>query len=210
MIVSQISAAIAIQRYELIRDRIAEILLVEFQNQADLQADTEVSDLLREMNIFPERFHPLDESELFATSIFFYSGDYSNKQQLSVSGDYTFVIDFTGKAASTNRDDGDIRCALKLQRIAGIARTILESPQWLRLGFDSPAFIQRTMVQSLRRTQEEHTRDASNEMLYRMMFNVSSSECAAGEGVAELEISSTVMTIAETSLGLQYIYNANP
>lgn len=204
-IVSKISGAIPAQNFETIRDRIAAILLVEFAQQITEQSDPETIKLLQKTKIFAERFHPFNENEFFAIDIFLFNGDYDNKAQTSVRGNYTFYLDFFGRAATTNKDDGDKRSAVKVQRLIGIARAILESPNWLTLGFTPPnQFVQRTEVRSLKRTEERNNHDVGNIIFYRMVFDVLAGEgtdTITGELLGE---SFTEVEIDETGLGYEY------
>jgi len=204
-VVSKILTAIPDQAFELVRDRIAEILLVELAAQATLQTDVEVKALLNDVKIFSERFHPLNEAEFFGVEIFLFTGDYDNKSAGSARGSYTFYLDCFGRAASTNQQEGDVRSSLKLQKLIGIIRAILESPNWTTLGFTPPnQFVGRTEVKGIKRTEEKNTQDSGNIMFYRIVFDVIATEGTdANVGVPWAQ-SDTVVTIEETALGLEY------
>lgn len=208
-IVSKILTPIPDQAFELVRDRIAEILLVELAAQATLQSDVQVKALLNDVKVFSERFHPLNESEFFGVEIFLFTGDYDNKSAGSARGTYTFYLDCFGRAASTNRDEGDVRSSLKLQKLIGIIRAILESPNWNTLGFTPPnQVIGRTEVKSIKRTEEKNTEDSGNIMFYRIIFDVIATEDTDANVGVPLAQASTIVTIEETTLGLEYIFIA--
>ena len=204
-VVSKINSAIPPQNFETIRDQIAAILMVEFAAQIPLQADPETKALLQKTKLFSERFHPFDESEFFAIDIFLFTGDYDNKTQTSVRGTYTFYLDFYGRAATTNQEDGDKRSAEKAQRLIGISRAILESPNWLTLGFMPPnQFVQRTEVKSLKRTEERNNHDVGNIIFYRMVFDVIAGEDTDVISGIALKDSFITVEIEETGLGYEY------
>jgi len=135
---SKISGAIPQQAFELIRDQIGLILDAELAAQITHQSDPDTIELLEKTHVLKERFHPLNESEFFVIEVFLFNGDYDNKQQTSARGTYTFYLDCVGRADTTNREEGDARAAIMLQRLIGIVRAILESPNWFQLGFTSP------------------------------------------------------------------------
>jgi len=210
-VVSKIKSAIPPQNFETIRDRIAEILLVEFTAQIGFQTDPETKKLIQKTKLFSELFRPFNEAEFFAIDIFLFTGDYDNKTQTSVRGNYTFYLDFYGRAATTNQNEGDKRSAEKVQRLIGITRAILESPNWLTLGFTPPGqFVQRTEVKSLKRTEERNNHDVGNIIFYRMVFDVIGGEDTDTISGVLLKESFTTVEIAETGLGYEYKFPPDP
>ena len=207
-ITTKITGKIEKKNFELIRDRIGSILTAEIANQATIQVNPQTIELLQSVKVFGERFNPFDESELPAINVFTFSGQFDNKHQTNVDGLYRYFIDFIGGMAANQDGTGTPYSSFKMQRLIGIVHHILESNQWMTLGFDSPRIIHRTLVNSFQRTQEEHTQDSGNLLMYRMVFDVKSSECSIQNDSVPLNESVTDVRIDETDLGLQYIYQA--
>lgn len=203
---AKITTSIPVQKFEIVRDRIAAILIEELTNQAVLQPDGYLKNLLNSIKVYSERFHPFSESEMIAISVFFFNNDFDSKQQQSIRGKNTFFIDLFGFSPSTNREEGDKINAVNLQRIIGMIRFIFESPHYIRLGFDDPPlFINKTIVQSIKRTEEENARDSGNIIMYRVVFEVDLTEEQDQVPSVALNSSYTNVTIEETDLGFEYI-----
>lgn len=208
-----ITQAIANGNLELIRDRIASILLDELNNQATLQAasDPDLAEQLNQINIYGERFYPVNDSNFPAILIFFFNGDFDEKSQHSKRGTYHYYIDLLAKAESTLENNADHLAALRVQRIAMLINAILEDPNYLTLGFPASAgVVQRTLVRNIKRTEEENTHDALGAIMYRMIFEVVTAERTQTINGVPLSLSTTNVRIAQTDLGYQYIYQPTP
>lgn len=205
-IVSQIPNEIEVPSYELIRDRIAEILLVEIANQKIVTSEPLTLEILNKTNIFQEKFRQLNQAEMYAIAISKASLDFDNAHQTSVRNTISFYLDFFGRDFSTNIEDGDKRVAVGLQRLIGIARGILSHPAWYKLGLPNPSPIGNTIVRTVRRMDEVNTRDAGDILMYRMLFEVVSHENTNFPLARVLESHTTCVTVEETDLGFQYIY----
>ena len=134
-----ISTAIAPSNYELIRDRIAEILGVEFTLQ-------KVNNWIP-ANLCPkvctERFIDIDESEFPVINVRLFRGTYldENGAQTQDSsghriGTYTYYLDVYTGSGTSETAFGDEIATKNLQRIIGIAMAILEDTRYATLGFD--------------------------------------------------------------------------
>ena len=75
-------------------------------------------------------------------------GDYDNMDVVDTRGTYTYFIDVFTRAKETDAEKGDTIAALKLQRILGIVRTILEDPQYRTLTFVAPS-IEHTEIKEI-------------------------------------------------------------
>ena len=140
---SLIDGIIQPRAYELIRDKIAEILLEEFANQFALTSDAD----LNLHKVYLERFVPLDFTELPCLNIGLERGDYSNQHQGQYDGDYRFYIECNVKASESDSARGDTKSKVKVQKIMGVAMAILENPVYKTLGF-VPGTIKHRHVES--------------------------------------------------------------
>lgn len=166
---SRITAAIAPQGFELIRNRIGEIIADELSNQAALLGDEKL-----DATVFVERTSPIDKTELPVINVSLSNGKYENKHQGSVDGTYAFNVDVFTKSKSTDNADGDVESAFILQRIIGICRSILENPIYNTLGFATP-FIGRTYCSEINIAAPGKD-DSINTMMGRLTFNVMCNE----------------------------------
>lgn len=131
---SIITELIPDQPFEIIQNRIAEILLEEITAQHTLQ------DLDSNFNVFVERIHPYDTSEDVVISIACREQDNQEYTQRSSQAENLYFIDiFTGgieEGAETLSEN----VRRKLFKYVGIVKYILNSAKYPTLGF-SPGLI---------------------------------------------------------------------
>lgn len=137
---SKILAAIPSQGFELVRDRIGAILATELAEQSDLNSDQNL-----DASVWVSRSTPFDTEELPAINVVLSEGDYDSKNQGAAQGSYQYNIEVYSRAKSADGEDGDKKASLRLDRLVGVCRAILENPVYKRLDFDPP-FISHTMV----------------------------------------------------------------
>lgn len=161
----QIPAAIPTQAFELIRNRIAEILVDELPSQATLQGDSQLN-----ATVYVERFVPFDLTELPAINVSINRGAYSEHTQRSTDGEYTFNIDVHTSAKSTSTVRGDVLAQFRLQKMLGVCRGILEDSRYKTLGF-APPFIESRKVTAMEFAQPTEG-DGTSSVVGRLTFIV--------------------------------------
>lgn len=171
---SRINHIISPQAFELIRDRIAEIVQDELDNQLLLTMDYDLS-----VTVEIERSTPFDESELPAINISIDTGTWSGKHQGQARGSYVINIDCITSAPADDEKSGDSKSAIKGHRLAGIVRCILEDPQYKTLGYSTDApnksFIERVYCNDMKFGNNTQ-KDAYNQMVSRVIVNVDAIE----------------------------------
>ena len=98
---SVINTVIPEQQFELVRNRIGEILFEELANQVMLgNTDADVK-------IYTERIVPMNQGETTSLNLIFSNGDYPMQTAVYADGVYTFFIDCynTSPTVGTNRGD---------------------------------------------------------------------------------------------------------
>lgn len=153
--------------FELVRDRIGEILIDEIQNQIALTYSADLEGL----KIWLERSSAFGNAELPAINITLANGDYGNKHVGSIDGSYVFNIDFHANSKTIGPDQGDKLSAIKVQKLMRLCRSILENNIYVTLGF-VPGFIARVFISNLRVATLEPDKDALNTAMTRLVFNV--------------------------------------
>jgi len=149
-----INTIIGPQSYEIIRDRIAIFLQSEFNNQLELRGDYDY-----DVTVWLERTVRVNTSELDGGIMLVVSlatGDYSNQDVTQTLGTYVYLIDAYTKAKTTTNGGGDTRSRIRCQKALGTARGIIESTQYLTLGF-APGFVQSRKINSLQIAEPEDT-----------------------------------------------------
>ena len=122
---SKLTEIIPPQSFEIIRDRIGEILKDEIDNQIVLGAPAEIAS-----TIFVERTHPVDHSETPLINVLFSDSDYDNDTANDTDGENIYHIDVYAGAKGMVGESGDKRGMLRLERILGVIRSILKNPEY--------------------------------------------------------------------------------
>ena len=189
---------IGAQHFELVRDRIGEVLALELVNQCD-NLQPSISGL--KPAVWLERTTTIDVSEMPALNVFIADANFSNKDARQVDGVYTFEVDlYTRSGTNAGLASGESQSRRKAQRLAGIVRTILESPAYKTLGF-APGFIGGSMVNSMVFPVSQQPLDAASVTQMRIGFSVRVAEDSQlGEGVP-LALLSTTVKLYNTNKG---------
>ena len=120
------------QAYELIRNRIVEILGEEMENQFILSSDADLN-----VSVWMERNISFDKEELTpaAMTVSFIDGNYENEDPRDADGVYSYAVDIYARSVDTDSTTGDTTAALIVQKILGKVRAILNATQYKTLGF---------------------------------------------------------------------------
>ena len=191
------------QGFEITRDRIGEILADEISSQVAKSYNTDI-----DAAVYVERSNQIDKTELPLINISLSTGSYDNKNQGHVNGTYTFDIDAYTHAKSTEDESGDVLAAMKLQRILGVCRAILENPIYKTLGYEA-GFILRTGFSDINIAIPGAGKlDTLNTLMGRLSFTVvlvESTELIVPQLIAGYD---TSLKLELTDNGYKYVGNA--
>lgn len=196
---SNITAEITPQGFEIIRDRIGEILADEFVAQFAIHSDSD-----RNPDVFVERITPIGKEEFPLVSVLYSRTSYDNNTAVSMKGKNFYNIDVYTGARSTSSEDGDSRAQKKLGRLLGMVRAILASPHYIRLGF-APPFIERTEVLDIEIADPRDDQNSSNMVMGRLVFQVDAPETVEQIQPTLAEGYDTQVKLDETEKGFVYI-----
>lgn len=198
---SKITQEITAQGFEVIRDRIGFILADEIAAQVALPATnpTEI-----DAKVFVERIHPVDKSETPLINVSYARSNYIKNTAIDSDGKNTYHIDVYSKAKAKEGEDPDKRAMLRMERLLGIVRAILESPFYLTLDFANP-FIMNTEVTDIAIQDPRDNQDSANVMMGRVVFTVTAAENTEQQLPRAAEGYDTVVKIAETEKGFVYV-----
>lgn len=201
---AKIDTLIPQQAWEVVRNKIGAILTEELDNQAgnlyNDDADAEV---------YIERFTKLAVSEDSVISVNLAEGTFDGQTAIDVNGNYTFNVDVFCKAVTTGKDKtaaADHLAMVKLNRLLGICRAILQDARYKTLGFTAPFVMSRqvTRVQIAAPKSE----DEQSHVMGRLQIVVKVPETAgAASGIAADGVD-TVVKLVETDLGYKFEFNA--
>jgi hypothetical protein len=196
-----INSPIGQQNYEIIRERIVEILGAELDNQSIINPSIPELDV----EVWMERVIPYEENELkpAAVNVLFDNGEFDNNSRVMTDGTYTYFIEIYSKAANTPGRDGDELARARSTRLAGVIRQILMSTQYSALGF-APGVIRNRQVQNIlsyRFTSEDIPRDTNHVAVTRITFTVISNESELTSAIVPLGGTDTAVRISCTDKG---------
>ncbi len=163
---AKITTIIPAQAFEVVRDKIALILIDEIENQAGISYRKEL-----DAKVTIERFIPYDEADLPAVNVVLARGDFDNQTTIDSDGTYRYNIDIYHKAKSKAGSRGDTLAMLNLQALLGVCRAILESSQYKTLGFDDP-FIMNRHVENIVIAEPADKKDTISIVQARITFIV--------------------------------------
>jgi len=191
----EITHQISARNFELIRDRIGEILTTELAGQTYTTGIT----------VWSERKIPFTQSELPAINVSYDNSGFDNKNVSYKRGENRYFIDIHVAEPSTDAAKGDVLGSKKVQRIAGIIDYILEFPIYSTLAFN-PGFIATLMVETIN-LSDMLKEDANHNLVCRLQFKV-----VAGENTAQIQPTNaegytTQVKLSETDYGHKYILN---
>ena len=136
------------QSYELVGDRIAEILADELPEQFTLStAATNIKSVLM-AEVYTERVVPFDKEEVPCVNVQLASGDYAGQTVKQADGTYTYFIDCYASAKNTDNDMGDQFAIVKLKKLMGVIRAIIQDARYLTLGYDR-GFVMSRQITSI-------------------------------------------------------------
>lgn len=198
---AKIDEKILPQQFEVIRDRIAVILLDELKNQGDLG----IEELDGFDKVWVDRSAPFTESELPAVNISLATGNFDNEDSRSSDGTYTYYIDVYSSAKESEDLPADELASAKVDRILGVIRAVLKHPSYIRLDFAAPS-ISRTTVSSFQRVSADAA-DAASVKIGRLQFTVRVPETVRLSPGILLGSSYTRIKLSTTDKGYVYEYN---
>lgn len=152
--------------FELIRDRIGQVLADEFLFQQTF-GDTDIANL----KVWVSRTIPFDKTEPPAINVNYIHGDFYSEDSSVNTNVYKYSIDCHASAKSNVAGDrGDAVAMMRLHKIMGIASRILNDTQYRTLAFPPPS-IQTRWIETAD-IAEVMRGDAESIMFGRLVFAV--------------------------------------
>jgi hypothetical protein len=177
---AKINTIIPEQAFELIRNQIGRILADEIANQVLIGGNYDL-----DATVYIERFIPFQETELPAVNISLQQGDLAGQTAIQSDGTYVFNVDaYTYSKSEGAVDDdpdpsnttrGDSLAFIKLQRLLGVCRAILDDPRYKTLGF-APPFINNRHVSMIGIQSPPNKGDMANCVMGRIVVSVKAPE----------------------------------
>jgi hypothetical protein len=197
---AEINTPIPVQKFEQIRDRIAFIIADELSNQASLKADSEL-----EVTVWTERFVAFDKTELPAIKVYLASGTFDQETPITNESKYQFNIDVYTKGSALSIDTknlGDYYAVLYQHKLVGNLIAILQSPYYVKLGFNPEFGIKNRQITDVKMFEpEERKGDATHSYSGRIVLTVNVVEEVTQINTMAAELPQTSIKIGETDQG---------
>ena len=197
---AKITEIIAEQSFEILTKEVGAILLLELTNQITLQS----SDI--DLGVFIERIEPVDKSEDVVVNVSLNNVNYDNHNEFTSQGSHTFNIDVYcfGEASTDENANDNVR--IKLQKITGWIRYVLQSTKYKTLGFEH-GLIGGTYVQSINFDDSFGKEDGSMTRMSRLVFSVRASEFQDSDELLAFTGNDTTIKLGLTNKGYKLIFN---
>jgi len=210
---AKITYKIPASNFEAIRDRIASIITVELASQSILNGtiSTAVPPLATIPNpdyvvsVYTERFTPVGKEEGKVIIVNLERMPLSDQTYKSQVGKAVFNIDVYCNGKETSSVEGYYGSSVKIQKLCGAIRHIIQSPYYEKLDF-TEGIIQRRSVTSIDMAHPGEDDGAFTRMA-RMQLEVDIFESQNEVSVISADGYDTVVTISETDLGYKFTKN---
>lgn len=192
--------------FEKVRDRIASIIKTELDNQAVLRGSINAPNQDYKAAVFTERFTPVAHNEGNVITVDVSGGPLDNQTPISQSFECVYNIDIFTSSKENANNTGYYNSAVKLQRLAGLVRHILQSPSYDKLDFAS-GFIERRSVSKIQFAVVSDEQDAAFTRMGRVLLAVRMNETSNEIEPVTASGYYTHIKIAETEKGFLLTYN---
>lgn len=181
----KIITVIGPRAFEVVRNRIAEILTDEINNQGVLSSD---QDFLS-TNILIASDGPEDMEGLSTVNVSLLNGKFGERTSYDgkVKSTYLYAIDVYTKSKNTKDFSADYLSTIKCEKITGLCFAILDNPIYRSLGYGSKSFIERVKCNDFNFRSKNKN-------------NVDVNQCEMGRIVFEVQVDETVDLLTATVL----------
>ena len=201
-----INEHIGTQGFELVANRIGEILLEEISNQKTIQSFEENVDIYLELQ------EPFDKCDDVTISIDYKMADYEGFTQRDVQGDCLYHIDLWVTGMGIGNIAPSIIANNKLYRYLGLIRYILSSSKYSTLGFPrgliGGKYVKKIIVDNDYSNHSAHSnRDGSYIRFARVYFSVRVQENQELWNGVNLLGNVTNISYENTQQGIKLVFN---
>ena len=193
-----INTIIPKQAFEIVRDLIGGILVLELQNQISLQ-----SELSGELNLYVGRMTPFQQSEKLMINVLVDSASYNSIQQVGVHGTTTFFIDVYASSKQTSELNGGQASTIIRDKWIGMIRTILEDTHYKTLVL-APGTIMGVAVKGFENYTSKDAQDSAFVKVSRLTLDIKMTEQQTLWSGVLIENNLTGIKLGLTERGYKY------
>jgi hypothetical protein len=187
--------------FELVRNRIAEILTDEISNQGILFSDIDYSNT----KVIICSGGPEDMQYLSIVNVSLMSGSFGERTSYDgfVKATYLYSIDVYCNASNNKTHASNYLSAVKCEKIIGLCFAILDNPIYRNLGYNAKSFIERVKCNSIN-FRAKNNNDVNNTSMGRLEFEVQIDETVDLLSATVLAEFNTSLKLQETNEGYMY------
>jgi hypothetical protein len=193
---AKITGIIGTRNFELVRNRLLEILIDEFTNQVAISYDDDLAGITFSL----EKFITPDFTSIPLINVLFASREKINKQQSSSMSTYVYHVDIYSRSKSTMVAGGDTLSKIKLQKMIGVADAILSNQYYKTLGYE-PGFIGSVNCTSLDIGEGITGIDSTSTSIARLVVSVAMSDETQSGSILNITGFDTIVKIGCTNIG---------
>lgn len=197
---AKITEIIEEQSFEILTKEVGAIILLELTNQITLQS------FGIDLGVFIERIEPVDKSEDVIINVSLNNVNYDNHNEFTSQGTHIFNIDVYCFGESSINETANDNVRLKLQKITGWIRYILQSTKYKTLGFEL-GFIVGTYIQSINFDDSFGKEDGSMTRMSRIVYSVRANEYQNSDELVAFTGNNTTIKLGLTEKGYKLIFN---
>jgi hypothetical protein len=201
---SKINGIIPSQNYELVRNRIGQILLEEFANQYDLTDDEDLN-----LTVAVGRSRPIAYNEMPYINVLFGRDDFDNQHQGFADGTVTFYIDCYARSKAGASNAGDVLAENKLMKMIGVSRAIIENPAYKTLDF-TPGKIMHRSITNFAISDQKDDGNGAVTVMGRMTLSVRMDETTALIDADLIGEHTTQVKLGQTEQGYVWSGESSP
>lgn len=184
--------------FELVREAIGTILLLELEEQKSLQ------NLPEEINIFQERMRPIQADEKLYLNILVDSNTNAGKTASGKQGTTIYFIDIHTTGTASDELSGDKDSGDRLHKFIGMIDYILSSDHYKTLGF-APGLIAGCQVESFATSEPIQKEDSGYTRMGRISFSVKIQDSQALATPVIFAGNDTTVKLQETNYGYKFV-----
>lgn len=201
-----ITEPIAPQNFEIVNNRIAEILLEEIENQKQIQGFDEY------VEVYSEELYPFDKCQNVMISVSLKQMEYGDFTTTNSQGNCLYYIDLFVTATAKGDIESREVAKNKLHRYLGLIRYILSSAKYITLGFPQGfiggKYVHKIIIDSDYSNHERHsTQEGANIRFARVFFGVRMIENQEAWSGIPLQGNNTNITYDVSDSGTRLIFN---
>lgn len=184
------------QNFELVDERLGEILTLELSHQKTLQNFSDP------VNVYSERLDVFDHSEKVMVNVFYDSSNDFDETQKGSQGKSRYFVDVYASGESGTGISGGLASSKRLHKFLGMCRYILSDSQYRTLGFE-PGSIGGVSVESIQIANLE-TKSSTYDTMGRLTVSVRLKEDQVLETGVLMTKHLTGVKLDLTDLGYKY------